>query len=178
MFSVVPDAVAQPVTVGEKKGLPRNSSSEPLVSADEMSEIEVEKSKLCKRKLKKSGRMTVEVNQKVWENSIFKASSNVIFGQRHLCFKRNHSEAKRGAEKPAWKLLFIQRISFMRRRPIVRKKVRLKSRISDIDSQKYQRVFYTASNRSWRFVFKRKVQRRNPLSFVPPSSPVHLTAVR
>ncbi|GFY57147.1 hypothetical protein TNIN_425481 [Trichonephila inaurata madagascariensis] len=37
ILSVVPDAVAQPVTVGEEKGLPRNSlsSSEPLISADE-----------------------------------------------------------------------------------------------------------------------------------------------
>ncbi|GFU54998.1 uncharacterized protein TNCV_2162351 [Trichonephila clavipes] len=60
MFSVAVDAVAQPATVGKKKGLPRNSSSELLISADEMSEIEVEKPKLCKRKLKKSGRMTVE----------------------------------------------------------------------------------------------------------------------
>ncbi|GFW54102.1 uncharacterized protein TNCV_3829101 [Trichonephila clavipes] len=34
MFSVVPSAVAQPVTVGEKKGLPRNSSSEPLISVN------------------------------------------------------------------------------------------------------------------------------------------------
>ncbi|GFU55288.1 uncharacterized protein TNCV_4803201 [Trichonephila clavipes] len=108
MFSVVPDAVAQPATVEGKKGLPRNSSSEPLISADEMAEIEVEKPKLCKRKLKKSGRMTVEVKQKVFENLIFKASSNVIFVQRHLCFKRNYSQVKRGAEKHAWKLLFIQ----------------------------------------------------------------------
>ncbi|GFU71219.1 uncharacterized protein TNCV_2673831 [Trichonephila clavipes] len=104
-----------------------------------MSEIEVEKSKLIKRKLKKSGRMTVNRKQKVCENSIFKASSNVIFVQRHLCFKRNHSQAKRGAEKPARKLLFIQRIGAMRRRPIIRKKVRLNSRMSDIDSQKYQK---------------------------------------
>ncbi|GFY76166.1 uncharacterized protein TNIN_498501 [Trichonephila inaurata madagascariensis] len=62
MFSVVSDAVAQPVTVGEKKGLPRNSSCEPLISAGEMSDIEPEKSKLSKRKLKKSGRMTVEMS--------------------------------------------------------------------------------------------------------------------
>ncbi|GFY70207.1 uncharacterized protein TNIN_457871 [Trichonephila inaurata madagascariensis] len=48
MFSVVPGTVAQPVTVGGKKGLPRNSSREPLISAEEMSEIEVEKSKLSK----------------------------------------------------------------------------------------------------------------------------------
>ncbi|GFT43687.1 hypothetical protein TNCV_1554691 [Trichonephila clavipes] len=42
MLSVAPDAVAQPVTVPEKKGLPRNSFSEPLISTDEISEIEVE----------------------------------------------------------------------------------------------------------------------------------------
>ncbi|GFU54988.1 uncharacterized protein TNCV_4559631 [Trichonephila clavipes] len=75
MFSVVPDAVAQPATVEGKKGLPRNSSSEPLISADEMAEIEVEKPKLC----------------------------------------------------------------VMRRRPIIRKKVRLKSRMSDIDFAKISR---------------------------------------
>ncbi|GFV80148.1 uncharacterized protein TNCV_1477111 [Trichonephila clavipes] len=108
MFSVVPDAVAQPFTVGGKKGLPKNSSSEPLISVDEMSEIEVEKPKLPKRKLKKSGRMTVEIKQKRYENSNFKASSNVIFVQCHLCFKRNYSQVKRGAESPARKLLFIQ----------------------------------------------------------------------
>ncbi|GFX23984.1 uncharacterized protein TNCV_2730891 [Trichonephila clavipes] len=54
MFSGVPDAVTQPVTVGEKEGLPRKSSSEPLISADEMSEIETESQNcVCKRKLKK-----------------------------------------------------------------------------------------------------------------------------
>ncbi|GFY16987.1 uncharacterized protein TNCV_3690451 [Trichonephila clavipes] len=94
MFSLVPEAVALPVIVGEKKGLSRNSSSEPLISANEMSELEVEKSKLSKRKLKKSGRMTVDRKQNMCENSIFKASSNVIFVQHHLCFKRNHSQVK------------------------------------------------------------------------------------
>ncbi|GFW06508.1 hypothetical protein TNCV_2188411 [Trichonephila clavipes] len=40
MLSVVPDTVAQPVTVGEEKGLPGDSSNEQLISADEMCEIE------------------------------------------------------------------------------------------------------------------------------------------
>ncbi|GFV88271.1 hypothetical protein TNCV_4543171 [Trichonephila clavipes] len=41
-----PDAVVQPVTVGEEKGLPRDSSNEQLISADEMCETEV-KQKVC-----------------------------------------------------------------------------------------------------------------------------------
>ncbi|GFT04656.1 uncharacterized protein TNCV_334151 [Trichonephila clavipes] len=107
MFSVVTDATAQPVTVGVKKGLPRNSSSKPLISADEMSEIEVKSQNCLRENSKKSGRMTVAIKPKVCENSNFKASSNVIFLQCHWCFKRNYL-VKRGAEKPAWKLLFIQ----------------------------------------------------------------------
>ncbi|GFW52025.1 uncharacterized protein TNCV_2818941 [Trichonephila clavipes] len=40
MLSVDPDVVAQPVTVGEEKGLPRDSSNEQLISTNEMCEIE------------------------------------------------------------------------------------------------------------------------------------------
>ncbi|GFY71233.1 uncharacterized protein TNIN_450901 [Trichonephila inaurata madagascariensis] len=167
MFSVVPDAVAEPVTVEEKKGLPRNSSSEPLISADEMSEIEVEKSKLSKRKLKKSGRMTVEVKPIVCENSTFKGSSNVIFVQCHLCFKHNYSQVKRGVEKPERKLPFIQRFSVMRRRPTMRKRVRLKSRMSDIDSQKYQKSILNGERPFMEIYIQEKSTKEKPLSFTP-----------
>ncbi|GFY56591.1 hypothetical protein TNIN_303561 [Trichonephila inaurata madagascariensis] len=85
MLSVDPDAVAQPVTVGEEKGLPRDSSNEQQISADDTCEI--------------------EVKQKVCVNSNFKTSSNVIFVQRHLWFKRKSSQDRRGVEKPTWKLL-------------------------------------------------------------------------
>ncbi|GFU46812.1 uncharacterized protein TNCV_434881 [Trichonephila clavipes] len=60
MLSVDPDVVAQPVTVGEEKGLPRDSSNEQLISAHEICEIEEEKPKLSKRKLEKSSRMTIK----------------------------------------------------------------------------------------------------------------------
>ncbi|GFW03302.1 hypothetical protein TNCV_464161 [Trichonephila clavipes] len=101
MLSVDPDAVAQPITVGEEKGFPRDSSNKHLISEDEMCEIE-EKPKLSKRKLKKSSRMTVEVKQKVCVNSNFKASSNVIFVQRHLNFKRKSSQDRRGIRKSTY----------------------------------------------------------------------------
>ncbi|PRD31561.1 UNVERIFIED_CONTAM: hypothetical protein NCL1_23201 [Trichonephila clavipes] len=140
MFSVVPGAVAQTVIVGEKRGLPRNSSNEPLISADEMSGIEVEKSKLCKRKLKKSGRMTVEGKQKVRESSIFKASSDVIFVPCHLCFKRNYSQVKeRRCRKTCAETVFYPTIWCFEKATNNAKKVRLKSRMSDIDSRKYQK---------------------------------------
>ncbi|GFY72136.1 splicing factor 3B subunit 2 [Trichonephila inaurata madagascariensis] len=88
MLRVGSDAVAQPVTVPEEKGLPR----------------------------------------KVCFNPNLKASSNVIFVQHHW---RKYSQVLRGVEKPTPKLPFIQR-------PTVRKKVRFKSRMSDIDSPKLQ----------------------------------------
>ncbi|PRD17841.1 UNVERIFIED_CONTAM: hypothetical protein NCL1_62933 [Trichonephila clavipes] len=47
MFSVDPDVVAQPVTVGEEKGLSGDSSNEQLISAHEMCEIEEVKQKVC-----------------------------------------------------------------------------------------------------------------------------------
>ncbi|GFX24963.1 splicing factor 3B subunit 2 [Trichonephila clavipes] len=48
-----------------------------------------------------------------------------------------YSQVQRGAEKPTRKLPFIQRFGVMRR-PTTRKKVRFKSRMSDIDSPKFQ----------------------------------------
>ncbi|GFX84186.1 hypothetical protein TNCV_927971 [Trichonephila clavipes] len=82
MLSADPDAVANPVAVERGKGLSRDSSNVPLISAED--EIEEEKPKLPKRKLKKLNRMTVaELQQKV----NLKASSNVIIIPRHWCFK-------------------------------------------------------------------------------------------
>ncbi|GFX42148.1 hypothetical protein TNCV_2135631 [Trichonephila clavipes] len=55
---VASDAVEQPVAVEEEKGLSRDSSNVPLISAkDEMYEIK-EKPKLPKRKLKELSRIT------------------------------------------------------------------------------------------------------------------------
>ncbi|GFS63089.1 hypothetical protein TNIN_10551 [Trichonephila inaurata madagascariensis] len=56
MLCVHLDAVAQLVAVEGKKGLSRDSSNVPLISAVE---IEEEKPKLPKRKLKKLSRMTI-----------------------------------------------------------------------------------------------------------------------
>ncbi|GFV84749.1 hypothetical protein TNCV_4297311 [Trichonephila clavipes] len=96
MFSVVPDTMAQPVTV-EKKGLPRSSSSEPLIFADEMFEIEEEKSKLSKRKLKKSGRMTVDGNRKSVKTQFLKPQAtlylcNVICVLKVIIHKLNEEQ--------------------------------------------------------------------------------------
>ncbi|GFQ72777.1 hypothetical protein TNCT_246831 [Trichonephila clavata] len=68
-------------------------------------EIEEEKSKLFKRKLKKLRRKTVaELQQKV----NLKASSNIILVLHHWCFKGKQ-------DKPAWKLLdFIKRVGIMK----------------------------------------------------------------
>ncbi|GFS67660.1 uncharacterized protein TNCV_4363491 [Trichonephila clavipes] len=148
-LNVGPDAMAQPVTVPEEKCLPRAL----LISTDEMCEEKEERLvDVIKETAKEDINPVVlnsepsnlnndEIEEIITESVVYKpnlkASSNVIFVQRHLCFKRNHSQVKRGAEQHALKLLFIQRIGFMRRRPITRKKVRLKSRVSDIDSQKY-----------------------------------------
>ncbi|GFY48835.1 splicing factor 3B subunit 2 [Trichonephila inaurata madagascariensis] len=110
MLSVCPEAVAQPVTVPEEKGLPREDIN-PVVLSKEPVNLDDE----------------IEVKQKVCFNPNLKASSNVIFVHHW----RKYSQVLRGVEKPTRKLPFIQR-------PTVRKKVRLKSRMSDIDSPKLQ----------------------------------------
>ncbi|GFW58397.1 hypothetical protein TNCV_2635671 [Trichonephila clavipes] len=94
IFSVDPDAVAQPVTVEEEKGLSMDSSNVRLISAED--EIAEEKPKLPKRKFKKFNRMTVaELQQK--EN--LKASSNIIIISKNWCFKRKYSQDKSGIGK-------------------------------------------------------------------------------
>ncbi|GFX42089.1 splicing factor 3B subunit 2 [Trichonephila clavipes] len=115
MLSVGPDAMTQPVTVPKKKCLPRAL----LISADEMCEEKEEKS--------------VDVIKETAKEDI--TSSNVIFVQHHW---RKYSQVQRGVEKPARKLPFIQRFDVWRKRPTMRKKVRLMSRTSDIDSPKVQ----------------------------------------
>ncbi|GFQ66396.1 splicing factor 3B subunit 2 [Trichonephila clavata] len=175
MLSVNPDAVAQPVIVGEGKGLSRDSSKVPLIPANnemcegkeetpvdvirdkvkddinpaifsketldlEDDEIEEEKSKFFKRKLKKLSRKTVaELQQKV----NLKASSNIILVLHHWCFKGKQ-------DKPAWKLLdVIKRVGIMKMGQALRerddqktmkakmwKRKRRKLRKSHIDNQK------------------------------------------
>ncbi|GFQ92563.1 uncharacterized protein TNCT_469711 [Trichonephila clavata] len=111
MLSVDPDAVAQPVTVGEEKSLSRDSFNVPPISADdEMYEEKEETSvDVIKDKAKE------DVNP-VYVNSDLKASSNVIVPY-HWCFKRKYSQNKRRVDKPARELLdFIKRFGIMRRR--------------------------------------------------------------
>ncbi|GFY61684.1 splicing factor 3B subunit 2 [Trichonephila inaurata madagascariensis] len=105
MLSVGLDAVAQPVTFPEEKGLTRVL----LISTNEMCE-----------------ETSVDVIKETAKEDINQC--NVIFVQHHW---RKYSQVLRGVEKPTRKLPFIQRST-------VRKKVRFKSRMSDIDSPKLQ----------------------------------------
>ncbi|GFS55901.1 hypothetical protein TNIN_468751 [Trichonephila inaurata madagascariensis] len=104
-------------------------------------EIEEEKPKLPKRKLKKISRTTVaKLQQKV----NLKASTNIALVPQHRSFKRKYSQDKEGIEKLAWKLPdFIKRIGMkvwqlLRERENrkttkiqMRKRVRLKLRTHD-----------------------------------------------
>ncbi|GFY48242.1 uncharacterized protein TNIN_163481 [Trichonephila inaurata madagascariensis] len=100
--SVGLDAVAQPVTVPEEKGLPRETAKEdinPVVLSKELVNLDDDEIE--------------EVKRKVCLNPNLKASSNVIFVQHHW---RKYSQVQRGVvEKPTRKLPFIQR-------PTMRKK--------------------------------------------------------
>ncbi|GFQ98371.1 uncharacterized protein TNCT_60441 [Trichonephila clavata] len=60
-------------------------------------EIEEEKSKLFKRKLKK---LSIKTIAELQQKSEFNASSNIILVSHHWCF-----QDKQGIERPAWKLL-------------------------------------------------------------------------
>ncbi|GFV53035.1 hypothetical protein TNCV_4643941 [Trichonephila clavipes] len=76
LLSVDPNAVEQPVAVEEEKGLSRDSSNVPPISAeDETYEIK-EKPKLSKRKLKELSRMSVN---KLQRKVNLKASNNIVF---------------------------------------------------------------------------------------------------
>ncbi|GFU11415.1 uncharacterized protein TNCV_4041171 [Trichonephila clavipes] len=115
MLSVGPDAMAQPVTVPEEKGLPRVL----LISADERCE-----------------ETSVDVIKETAKEDI----NPVVLSRDPLNLdddEMEEVEQKREVEKPARTLPFIQRI-VMRKRPTMQKKVRLKSRMSDIDSPKLQ----------------------------------------
>ncbi|GFR03191.1 splicing factor 3B subunit 2 [Trichonephila clavata] len=182
-LSVNPDAVAQPVIVGEGKSLSRDLSKVPLIPADkemcegkeetpvnvirdevkddinpailnketldlEYNEIKEEKSKLFQGKRNKLRRKTVaELQQKV----NLKASTKIILVTHHWCFKgKQDKQDKQGIEKLAWKLHdCIKQIGIMKMRPALRerddqktmkaktwKKVRFKSRKSNLDYQK------------------------------------------
>ncbi|GFY78027.1 CCHC-type domain-containing protein [Trichonephila inaurata madagascariensis] len=103
-----PDVVAQPVAVEEEKGLSRNSSNVPPISAEDVTYESKEKPKLPKRKLKELSRMSVtKLQQKVK----LKASSNIVLVPQYWNFKREYSQDKRGIGKLAWELPgFIKRI--------------------------------------------------------------------
>ncbi|GFV01771.1 splicing factor 3B subunit 2 [Trichonephila clavipes] len=64
----------------------------------------------------------------------------LLISADEMCEERGKiSRFQRGVGNPTRKLPFIQPSVVMRKRSTTRKKVRLKSRISDIDSQKYQK---------------------------------------
>ncbi|GFX73852.1 DUF1758 domain-containing protein [Trichonephila clavipes] len=147
MLSVGPDAMAHPVTVPEEKCLPRAL----LISVDEMCEEKEERSVdviketvkedinpvvLNRKSLNLNNDEIEEIKQKVWFKPNLKTSSYVIFVHHHW---RKYSQVQRGVGKPTRKLPFIQRSVVMRKRSTMREKVRLKSRRSDIDSQKYRK---------------------------------------
>ncbi|GFY62187.1 splicing factor 3B subunit 2 [Trichonephila inaurata madagascariensis] len=115
MLSVGPHAVAQPVTVPEEKGLPRAL----LISADEMCEEKEE--------------ISVDLIKETTKEDI----NPVVLSKEPVNLHDDEIE-ERGVEKPTRKLPFIQRFGVMRRQPTMRKTVRLKSRMSYIDSPKLQ----------------------------------------
>ncbi|GFR27517.1 uncharacterized protein TNCT_584931 [Trichonephila clavata] len=153
ILSVDPDAVAQPVAIGEEKDLSRDSFNVlPISDDDEMHEEKEETSvDVIKDKTKE------DVNP-VCVNSNSKISSNIILVPHHSCFKRKNSQDNQGVERHALELLdFIKRFGIMRRsqalrermkttKAKLRKRVRLKLRLSEY-SQKLQNS-----------VFKRRVQ--------------------
>ncbi|GFY63751.1 hypothetical protein TNIN_341921 [Trichonephila inaurata madagascariensis] len=93
ILSVDPDAVAQPVVVEEEKGLSRNSSNVPPISAEDETYESKEKPKLPKRKLKELSRMSVT---KLQRKVKLKASSNIVLVPQYWNFKREYSQDKRG----------------------------------------------------------------------------------
>ncbi|GFR16170.1 dual specificity protein phosphatase CDC14A [Trichonephila clavata] len=153
MLSVDPDAVVQPVAIGEEKDLSRDSFNVPIISADE--EMYKEKEETSVNVIKDKAKEDV---YPVCVNSNLKASSNVLLVPHHSCFNRKNSLDKRGVEKHALELHdFIKRFGIMTRRQALRertnttkaelrKRVRLKLRLSEY-SQKLQNS-----------VFKRRVQ--------------------
>ncbi|GFY01672.1 hypothetical protein TNCV_2608551 [Trichonephila clavipes] len=147
ILRVDPDAVAQPVTVEEEKGLLRDSSNVPPISAEDETYQIKEKPKSPKRKLKELSRMSViKLQQKV----NLKASNNIVLVPQHWSFKHEYSQNKREIGKLAWKQLgFIKRIGIGKVRQSLqerdqettkvkmRKRVRLKLRTHDNISQHF-----------------------------------------
>ncbi|GFV87188.1 hypothetical protein TNCV_5114061 [Trichonephila clavipes] len=133
LLSVDPDAVEQPVAVEEEKGLSRDLSNAPPISAeDETYEIK-EKPKLSKRKLKELSRMSVT---KIQRKVNLKASNNIVLVQYLPSFKREYSQDKRGIGTLAWKLPdFIKRIDIgkvqqsLRERDQETTKVKMRKRV-------------------------------------------------
>ncbi|GFT89398.1 uncharacterized protein TNCV_4386851 [Trichonephila clavipes] len=101
-------AVEQPVAVEEEKGLSRDSSNVPPISAEDETYKIKEKPKLPKRKLKELSRMSVT---KLQRKVNLKASNNIVLVPQYWSFKCEYSQNKREIGKLAWKLLgFIKRI--------------------------------------------------------------------
>ncbi|GFY65644.1 retrovirus-related Pol polyprotein from transposon opus [Trichonephila inaurata madagascariensis] len=93
--------VAQPVAVEEEKGLSRNSSNVPPISAEDETYESKEKPKLPKRKLKELSRMSVT---KLQRKVKLKASSNIVLVPQYWNLKREYSQDKRGIRTLAWEL--------------------------------------------------------------------------
>ncbi|GFS53153.1 retrovirus-related Pol polyprotein from transposon opus [Trichonephila inaurata madagascariensis] len=108
ILNVDSDVVAQPVAVEEEKGLSRNSSNVPPISAEDETYESKEKPKLPKRKLKELSRMSVT---KLQRKVKLKASSNIVLVPHYWNFKREYLQDKRGIGTLAWELPgFIKRI--------------------------------------------------------------------
>ncbi|GFQ97712.1 hypothetical protein TNCT_186061 [Trichonephila clavata] len=120
ILSADPGAVTQPVAIGKKKGLSRDSFNVPPTPADdEMYEKREETSvDVIKNKAKEDA-------NPVCVNSNLNVSSNVILVPHHSCFKRKNSQDKRGVKKHALELLdLINRFGIMRRRQALRERTK------------------------------------------------------
>ncbi|GFR27137.1 splicing factor 3B subunit 2 [Trichonephila clavata] len=134
MLGVNPDAVAQPVIVGNEKGLSRDSSKVPLIPANnEMCEetpvdvirdevkddinpailnkdtLDLEYDEMEEEKSKLFQRKRKKLSRKtvaeLKQKVNLRASSNIILVLHLWCFKgEQDKQDKQGIEKPAWKL--------------------------------------------------------------------------
>ncbi|GFR03229.1 hypothetical protein TNCT_617831 [Trichonephila clavata] len=145
MLSVNPDAVAQPVIVGEGKGLSRDSSKVPLIPADnEMCEGKEETPVDVIRDEVKD-----DINLAILNKETLGLEYDEIEKKSKL-FQRKRKQDKQGIEKPAWKLLdVIKRVGIIKMGQALRekddqktmktkmwKRKRRKLRKSHIDNQK------------------------------------------
>ncbi|GFY62115.1 uncharacterized protein TNIN_118591 [Trichonephila inaurata madagascariensis] len=112
--------VAQPVAVEKEKGLSRNSSNVPPISAEDETYESKEKPKLPMRKLKElSGMSVTKLQRKVK----LKASTNIVLVPQYWNFKREYSHDKRGIGILACELPgFIKRIGVWKVRQSLRER--------------------------------------------------------